>query len=150
MSFRSVKGNVMPAMAIRTAVSLCVVLMLGGCSSGRDSNFKAIEAGISADGQPCLTQEQKLARVKELGDKESFLQRQKESLIIRGGGNLLGSLIGLGNAGEYADNVNAVKKATVKGNAGRDSIDTILTKDCDLEANPPGAPSTTNGASAVK
>ncbi|HEU5407398.1 MAG TPA: hypothetical protein VFU48_06500 [Nitrospira sp.] len=139
------KSNVMPAMVIRAAVSLCMVAMIVGCSSGRDSNSRATATDISADGQPCLTQEQKFAKMKELSNKESFWQKQKEGLIIRGGGNLLGSLVGLGNAGEYADMANGVKKATVKGNAGRDSIDTIRTKDCDSEA-----PSTTNDAPAVK
>ena len=142
---RSGKGNAMSVMAMRAVAFLYMMAMIVGCSSGRDSTSRPIEAGTTADGQPCLTQEQKLAKVKELSNKESFLQREKESLIIRGGGNLLGSLIGLGNAGEYADMANGVKKATVKGNAARDSIDTIRTKDCDSEA-----PSTTNDAAAVK
>jgi hypothetical protein len=137
--------NRIVCMAVKAAASLCIVGMIVGCSSGRGSTSRPIEAGISADGQPCLTQEQKLAKIKELGDKDSFLQREKESIIIRGGGNLLGSLIGLGDAGEYAEMANDVKKVTVKGNAARDSIDTIRTKDCDSEV-----PSTTNNAPAVK
>lgn len=135
---------------VRVAASLCMVLMIVGCSSGRDSTSKPIEAGISADGQPCLTQEQKYAKIKELGEKDSFWQRTKERTIIRGGGNLLGSLVGLDKVGSYADLANGVKKATVEGNAGRDSIDTIRTKDCDLESKPPDAQPTTNGTSAVK
>lgn len=130
MSFRSTKGNVMQMISIRTAASLCMALMIVSCSSGRDSTSRPIETGISADGQPCLTQEQKLAKIKELSKKDSFWQRQKERIVVRGGGNLLGSLVGLGNAGEYADMANDVKKVTVKGNAARDSIDTIRTNDC--------------------
>lgn len=122
-----------------------MVAMIVGCSSGHDSNSKAIAEGVSADGQPCLTQEQKLAKVKELGEKDSFWQRTKERTIVRGGGNVLGSLVGIGPVGEYADMANDVKKVTVKGNAARDSIDTIRTKDCDSEL-----PNTTNDASLVK
>lgn len=145
MTFRSANGTVLPEMAIRTVASMCMALMIVGCSSGRDSNSRPIKAGVSADGQPCLTQEQKFAKVKELSEKDSFWQRQKESIIIRGGGNVLGDLIGLGGAGEYAELANDVKKVTVKGNAARDSLDTIGTKDCDSESKV-----TANGASAVK
>lgn len=139
------KGNFILSITLKVASSLCLVAMLVGCSSGRDSTSRPIETGISADGQPCLTQEQKLAKVKELSDKDSFWQREKESIIVRGGGNLLGSLVGLGDAGEYAEMANDVKKVTVKGNAARDSIDTIRTKDCDSEVS-----STTNATQAVK
>jgi hypothetical protein len=139
------KGNIISTVSTKVATSLCMVAMIVGCSSGRDGHSRPVATGISADGQPCLTQEQKLAKVKELSDKDSFWQREKESIIVRGGGNLLGSLVGLGNAGEYADMANDVKKVTVKGNAARDSIDTIRTKDCDSEV-----PSSTNDAPAVK
>lgn len=139
------KGNFILSFTLKAASSLCVVAMLVGCSSGRDSTSKPIETGISADGQPCLTQEQKAAKMKGLKEKDSWVKNEAENTIVRGGGNFLGSLIGLGDLGEYADRANDVRKVTVKGNVSRDSIDTIRTKDCDSEL-----PNTTNDAPAVK
>ncbi|UVT16562.1 MAG: hypothetical protein H8K04_03075 [Nitrospira sp.] len=134
------KSDVIPPMAMKVALSLCMAAMIAGCSSGTMVNMSEDKK----DDEPCLTQEQKLAKVKELKEKDSGFKSFAESKIVRGGGNLLGSMVGLGNAGEYADMANDVKKMTVKGNAARDSIDTIRTKDCDSEHD------SAIGASAVK
>lgn len=56
----------------------------------------------------------------------------------------------MGDACEYAEMTNDAEKMTVKGSIERDSIDTIHTKDCDLESKPADAQPTTNGASPVK
>ena len=159
-------GKGFPATAIRALAALCLVATVGACSSGRTSASRELPAGggladqaptgavangseNKSDAQPCLTKEQKQAKMKEIKAKDSWFKDAVENQVVGVGGNLLGSMVGLDNAGEYAVMANDTKKATVKGNAGRDSIDVIAAKDCDSQDQSPSSePSTSNGTSA--
>ncbi|MDK2744983.1 MAG: hypothetical protein NDI90_18960 [Nitrospira sp. BO4] len=69
------KSDVIPPMAMKVALSLCMTTMIAGCSSGRDSSSRPVAPGGGSVGQAeapsndplCLTDEQKLVKVKELG-----------------------------------------------------------------------------------
>ncbi len=73
MSFRSAKGNVIQMMSIRTATSLCMALMIVGCSSGPNSTVKTIAQDKAAGGDIKLhdcTQEEKY-KIVEQTNKEA-------------------------------------------------------------------------------
>lgn len=151
IELRVINGRVIPQMTIRAVATLCMLVMTVSCSSGRDSSTRPVAEGVSGqavvsnDDPPCLTPEQKAAKMKELKEKDSWVKNEVEYSIVRGGGNLLGSLIGLDDLGEHADRANDVRKMTVKGNIARDSIDTVLAKDCESVVPP-----TTNNAPVAK
>src|SRR5689334_13428832 len=73
MTLKSVKGNIIPAMAIRIAPSLCMALMIIGCSSGPNSTAKTMEQDTTAGGDITLrdcTQEEKY-KIIEQANKEA-------------------------------------------------------------------------------
>ena len=164
-SMISDKHRTISRTAIGVAFSLCMVVMVSGCirvgseapgggqvrqeSSSHEASTNRSEA--TKDDQACLTDGQKHAKLKELNEKESWLSGFAEHTVVRGGGNLVGRVLGLGPAGEYVELANDAKKMTVKGNVARDSIDTIVAKDYAPEAPTPVAPSSSaDGASVVR
>jgi len=167
-SIISARHNAITRMVIRATVALCMVAMIVGCSSGRDGSSRLVTPAGGGAGQVqapngalankaedlkdgCLTKEQKQLKMKELNEKDSWLKNFGEHTVVRGGGNLLGSIFGFGNAGEYADMANGARKMTVQGNTGRDFIDTVVAKDCGSEHKAPAAPSNAvDGASVVR
>lgn len=169
ISMMSGKGNVIRAMTMKAAASLCMMAMIVGCSSGRDSNSRPVASGGGGVGQVqasngalatksedmkdgCLTDEQKKAKFKEINEKDgSWLKISAESTVIRGFGNFFGGMIGMDNAGAYADDARDTAKMIDPDGGTRQGFKVIATKGCGPEhTTPAAAPSTVDGTSAVR
>lgn len=73
MSFKTAKNNIRLMMSIRTATSLCMALMIVGCSSGPSSTAKTMAQDTTAEGDITLhdcTQAEKY-RIIEQANKEA-------------------------------------------------------------------------------
>lgn len=155
-SMLSDKCYVISAMAMRAAASLCMVAMVVGCSSVRDSSSRPAAPGAGVAGQVqasngglanksenikdgCLTLEQKKEKLQASSDRESSIWQSLKDSIVR-------SVFG-----ETGDSVYQASRVADKDGALQTFTRDAQAKDCGPEHTIPAATAgTADGTSAVR
>lgn len=138
MILKSVKGNVIPALAIRTAASLCMVLMIVGCSSVPDSTVRTMAQDTTPGGDITLhdcTQEEKYAIIKKANEEAgSEGKRYLEAMPSHAASAGLSFIPVVGGFLAGANNARQGTKEWTQSSSQK-SIDVIAGATCDEHGN---------------
>jgi len=138
MTLKSAKDNVISAMAIRTAASLCMALLIVGCSSGRDDSARTMAQDKTAGGDIQLhdcTQEEKY-KIIEQANKEAGSEGKQylEAMPSHAASAGLSFIPVVGSFLAGANNVRQETKEWTKSSSQK-SIDVLAGATCDNHGN---------------